>query len=358
MKTMNSPKISVIIPAYKAADHLHVSVDSLLKQTMTDFEVIIVEDCSGDGGATLEAARRYADSDQRFRVMQTDHNSGCGRARNVGITEATGEFIFFLDADDSLIPQTFADLLDLARKHDADMVCCNSCSVYPDGTMTGNVTGATEKVYTNPEEIKDISVQTFYHYPLSKFPKFEGNHVLARLYKRSHLIDNDIIFAPVDHLLSEDALFTYQVMRHVECFVFTPNTYYHYLHRAGSITHSSRTDMLERVVKAADYFEKVVCNYPDAPENAIYYIWSFVLLGVRAYTKQMFLSDRPMSFKRRWMEQQAAMPIFRTIYEKYPLYSLPLKHRLSFVNFYKKRFLLLYAMVTGQEKLRALLGKK
>ena len=50
METVKSPQISVIIPAYKAADHLHVAVDSLLKQTMTDFEVIIVEDCSDDGG--------------------------------------------------------------------------------------------------------------------------------------------------------------------------------------------------------------------------------------------------------------------------------------------------------------------
>lgn len=358
MQTVKSPQISVIIPAYKAADHLHVAVDSLLKQTMTDFEVIIVEDCSDDGGATLEAAQRYAKSDPRFRVLQTDYNCGCGMARNKGIKEARGEYILFLDADDYFHCDTLAGTLSIAKKHNAEIVCYNCCRIYPDGTKTEIITGAHETVYSDTAEIRDIALQSFYYYNLSKFPKFPGNVLAARMYKRSLLMDNNLHFAEEDHLMSEDALFAYQTMLNVKCCVYTPNTYYFYVQRPQSISRNINPDLLERVVKAANYFEKAVNDDPDTPENAIYYIWSYVLLGVRSCTKQMFMSDRSMAFKRHWMEEQAEMPIFRTIYENYPLYSLPLKHRLSFVNFYKKRFLPLYVMVVGQEKLRALLGKK
>lgn len=355
METIKSPQISVIIPAYKAADHLHVSADSLLKQTMTDFEVIIVEDCSGDGGATLKAAQHYADSDPRFRVMQTDHNCGCGRARNVGIDAARGEYILAVDADDYLHQETFAALLELAREHNADVVCYNNCKVYPGAGKPKLITGATPQIYNDPEDIKTIALQGFCDNPHFEIPNMP---LLARMYKRSLLIDNNLRYEPIDHLLSEDTVFGYKTMQYVKCCVFTPNTYYFYVQRACSITRNVNPSMLDHVVKSAEYFEKVVCEQPDAPENAIHYIWSYVLTHVRAYTKQMFMSDRPMSFKRQWMKEHAEMPIFRTIYEKYPLHSLSLKHRLGFVNFYKKRFALLYAMVVGQEKVRALLGKR
>lgn len=92
------PSISVIVPVYNAAGCLHRSLRSVLKQTLPDFELIAVDDCSTDESA--EILRRYRALDDRVRVFSTARNGGPGVARNVGLGHARGRYVAFLDADD------------------------------------------------------------------------------------------------------------------------------------------------------------------------------------------------------------------------------------------------------------------
>lgn len=350
------PEISVIIPAYCAADHLHVSVDSLLAQTYHDFEAIIVEDCSPDSGATLAEAHRLAGLDSRISVYRTDRNEGCGGARNVGMRHARGRYITFLDADDTLSPNAFSELIPLTEKYRADIVCWAMETIYPSGKVAGHVEGAREQVYTDRETIIEIALNQFSPsvgegrtpYPV---------YTISMLIRRSMLEDNKIAFIDEPHFLSEDMPFCYAVMRHAYVYVFIPNTYYRYQLRPNSITHDPRADMIERAVKSAETFARLVENDPDVPEYGIKNVWGYVLTAVRSYVKLMFCSDRSLSFKRRWVRRQADIPLFRVIYERYPWRSMPFKHRLGFWAFYHKHFILLLTLVTGQEKLRKLLGK-
>ena len=113
--------ISAIIPTYNRADVLHRSVDSILAQTYTNFELLIVDDGSEDN--TPEICRAYAEKDPRVRIIRQE-NGGVSRARNTGIRESRGEFLYFLDSDDVASPHILERLHDDLVRYDADFVCC------------------------------------------------------------------------------------------------------------------------------------------------------------------------------------------------------------------------------------------
>lgn len=97
-KKNNNGKVSVIIPAYNSEKSIHIAIDSILSQTWENIEVIIVDDCSIDN--TLEVIKQYAKQDNRIKVFSTPINSGPYVARNIGLQNATGEFVTINDADD------------------------------------------------------------------------------------------------------------------------------------------------------------------------------------------------------------------------------------------------------------------
>ncbi|MCX3064273.1 glycosyltransferase family 2 protein, partial [Streptomyces beihaiensis] len=106
------PRFSVIVPAYKAQAYLHACLASVLEQSFSDLEVIAVDDCSPDAcGAIIDEC---AARDARVRAVRLDENVGLGRARNAGLRHATGDYVLFLDADDTFTPgalQAIADRL-------------------------------------------------------------------------------------------------------------------------------------------------------------------------------------------------------------------------------------------------------
>ena len=100
------PRFSVVVPAFKVQGYLKECLDSVLSQSFGDLEVIAVDDRSPDGsGRILDA---YAARDPRVRVLHLAENVGLGRARNTGVARATGEYLLFLDSDDTLLPGSLA----------------------------------------------------------------------------------------------------------------------------------------------------------------------------------------------------------------------------------------------------------
>ncbi|MFE7355068.1 CDP-glycerol glycerophosphotransferase family protein [Streptomyces sp. NPDC057543] len=96
------PRFSVIVPAYRVQAYLHESLDSVLTQSFEDFELIAVDDCSPDAcGAVID---EFAARDPRVRAVHLPENVGLGRARNAGIAQAAGDYLIFLDSDDTLAP--------------------------------------------------------------------------------------------------------------------------------------------------------------------------------------------------------------------------------------------------------------
>lgn len=117
---MENPLISVIVPIYQVEKYLPDCIESLVHQTYTHLEIILVDDKSPDQcGAICD---KYAERDARIRVIHRSENGGLSAARNSGIDAAEGQYLFFVDSDDWLALDTMACLLENLRKYDAD--CC------------------------------------------------------------------------------------------------------------------------------------------------------------------------------------------------------------------------------------------
>lgn len=116
----DSPKVSVIIPAYNEEKFLRECLDSVINQTLKNIEIICVNDCSTDD--TLNIFEEYSQKDDRIKVFSTPKNSGLSAARNLGLDHATGEYVDFLDSDDWLDLNTFKETYDFAKTNDVDLL--------------------------------------------------------------------------------------------------------------------------------------------------------------------------------------------------------------------------------------------
>ena len=269
---------------------------------------------------------------------------------------AKGKYVTFLDADDTLAPGSLEQLNDMACRYDADIVCFSMEAVLPSGKVLAHVENAKETFYTNPNEITEIALNVFSE-SVGKGRRPYRLHTISRLIRLSLLNDNNIRFPSTPHLLSEDMPFVYAGMRKARNLVISPNTYYRYLQRPGSITHSPRPDIIERAVESAKVFISLIKSDKGAPSHGIDNAMGYALTGVRAYSKLMFTSTGSLGYKLKWIRSQADNPFFKTIYNEYPWREMNMRQRLSFWAFYHKHAWLLYMLVTGLEKVRSIMKK-
>jgi len=118
---MNAPFFSIVIPLYNKEPYIAKTLDSVLAQELGDYEVLVVNDGSKDGGAAI--VRQYAEKDARIRLIEQE-NAGVSVARNTGIAHAQGQYVAFLDADDWWEPNHLTELKTLARTYpEAGMLC-------------------------------------------------------------------------------------------------------------------------------------------------------------------------------------------------------------------------------------------
>ncbi len=118
------PSVSVIVPVYKVEPYLRQCVDSILAQTFSDFELILVDDGSPDNcGAICD---EYAEKDARIHVIH-QQNGGLSAARNAGIDVAKGKFLTFVDSDDIVKTKYLESLYDMIESYDAEIACCGMC---------------------------------------------------------------------------------------------------------------------------------------------------------------------------------------------------------------------------------------
>lgn len=116
------PKVSVIIPVYKAEKYLRQCVDSILSQTFTDWECILVDDGSPDGSGAI--CDEYAAKDARIQVIHKE-NGGVSSARNEALDKINGEWLTFVDSDDCLYPNALQKWVDVAEKNNLDLIQCH-----------------------------------------------------------------------------------------------------------------------------------------------------------------------------------------------------------------------------------------
>ena len=195
---MDRPKVSVIIPVYNTARYLSQCLDSILAQTLTDIEVICVDDGSTDDSPGI--LRTYAQKDKRLRVITQENTSaGAAAARNVGLVAANGEFVSFLDSDDFFDLTMLEEMNGRAKESGVCVVLCDG-NYYDDKLGVTTVPGAILHTQFVPEK----TVFSYRDCPGHIFQLCIGS-AWNLLLRRDFVLENDLRFQAVHH--ADDLLF-------------------------------------------------------------------------------------------------------------------------------------------------------
>ena len=241
------PMISIIVPVYNVELYLEACLNSILGQSFSDFEVILVDDGSSDHSGAI--CDEYKNKDSRVIVIHQD-NQGLSGARNTGLKVARGDYITFVDSDDVLAGNYLWILYDALIKENADISSC-ICHDFMDGTMHE----FPESVYTGDTDCLVCDGKT------ALLELYKGNPLVLigspfKLYKRAVL--KDLRF-PVGRL-HEDQAFTPLALYKAGKIVFVDSRAYYYRVRKQSITHQSfsikRYDDVWAVDRCINYFRQ------------------------------------------------------------------------------------------------------
>ncbi len=176
----NNIKISIIIPFFNVELYIKETLNSILKQELEDIEIILINDGSTD--ASLEIVRSLVDNDKRFIILEQENQGQCV-ARNAGLAIARGEYVFFLDADDLLSENYFANLYDVAKTNDLDLLCTDTFFL-KDGVLVDSnfISEYTREAFRTKNAYKELLFI------------IKASVVWGKLYKRSFLQKNNLIF--------------------------------------------------------------------------------------------------------------------------------------------------------------------
>lgn len=239
--------ISVIIPVYNVEKYLSECVDSVLKQTYENFEIILVDDGSTDGSGAM--CNEYAARDSRIRVIHKA-NGGASSARNVGIGAAAGDYLYFPDSDDYITPDALEKLLNRAEKEDADLVFFDAVSFDED---TGEESRKNYSHKASYETENGLSV-------MKKLLKNGEFHVsVPLLFMKKELITKNGL-RQTEGVMYEDMLFTPQLFAYSKASAYLPEYLYRRRYRKSSVMTSAVTE--KNFISARDVLEKL-CVFFD-----------------------------------------------------------------------------------------------
>lgn len=219
-QTGSEPKVSIIVPVYNTEAFLSACVESLLCQTHRNLELIFVDDGSEDGsGAILEA---YAEKDARIRVIR-QKNGGVSAARNAGIGKALGDYIGFIDSDDTVEPNYVETLLSAFAAHPeiGVSICNRFIHGHPNGHTVGGAAGAG-KVLSPKEAIQNA---------VSIGKSYEG-YLWNKLFRASIFRDPKMRLDPAI-AVCEDLLLCVEIFASGQSAYYDPTPLYHYRYREG-----------------------------------------------------------------------------------------------------------------------------
>lgn len=210
-------KVSIIIPAYNVEREIEESIVSILEQTYDNLEIIIINDGSIDN--TFSIIKRYASSDNRIKVINQE-NSGQSVARNKGLNEATGKYIYFFDADDFLQKEAIFELVNKMQQFDADMI-----------TFDANVLKSKRIIpYINHKKMRENTVYS--RTSFLKHTRWNNTPVWIYFYKKDFLINNNISF--LQNIIYEDNLFYIDIISNASSIVYINRPFFLYKKRINS----------------------------------------------------------------------------------------------------------------------------
>lgn len=252
-------KVSVIVPVYNVENYLNRCLDSIIQQTLTDIEIICIDDGSTD--AFLTILKEYAKKDNRIKII-SKKNEGLSVARNIGIECANGEYISFVDSDDYISLDTLEKTYKSAVNNNSDVVMFKIATFNEED----NFNYSYKKYFKIDEDMQDVNFENyvFTFHEIRKHIMNTAFAAWAKIYKRSFLSQYDDFKFP-EGLIFEDIPFHIKAILRAERISFVPEFLYKYrLSNPNSIMKSNLNredifeicDLVEKYLKDENYFDE------------------------------------------------------------------------------------------------------
>lgn len=274
-------KISIIVPVYKVDQSLRRCIDSILAQTFSDFELILVDDGSLENSGVI--CDEYAEKDLRIKVIHPT-NRGSVNAHNVGITAATGKYISFVDSNDEIVPQMLEKLLEAAENNNADLVLCNYIQLTGDSSLEC-YHNLVHNELLDRQQIEQIVLPSIVQCDTTGF--FQLWNKLYRL----DVIKKHELCIPSDISFGKDLIFNVSYMLVAERIVGIEDMLYKYDMRSERVFSKYRPSLLADIMRCRSF---IVNNLSDYERYDI----GFIQINreyygyIKRFINQAFQNDR------------------------------------------------------------------
>lgn len=274
---IQNPKISIIVPAYNAAEYISRCIESIIRQTESDFEILIVDDGSTD--STGQICKEFQACDSRVRYFY-QNNCGVARARNLGLKNARGKYITFADADDWLEKDSFKICLGYLQNSHADILKFGYYIDHENGECTSVSLDSPKLFFSDNCDILEFTDKTkYYAYVWNAFINKE--------------IIGDILFEDDLNWL-EDQIFGYRCFLKSRSTLFVPDRLYHYTWWAsGSLSDVKNPQVIFRAASLEFEIKRILTetsSYRETVERE--YRWRLDYLVRSLYSSKYSISYR------------------------------------------------------------------
>lgn len=337
MGDQNTLKVSIIVPVYNKEKYIRKCLTSLMRQTLTEIEIIAVDDGSVDN--SVKIIKEISLEDHRIILLQKS-NEGSGEARNAGLKIAKGEYILFVDADDTLKEDALSTMYTAACKNDAEIVVCGMEICYPNGDSRKASQIKPATITLNNKIVCEY---------ISKNGSVFGSSACNKLFQRDLLKSNFISFKSCP--IGEDFLFCIDAMRAAHIMTAVQESFYQYWQYDDSKMHDSARCrsisglklLIRLLLEYGDTIQEGQKEFRTACANAcvkLYFrIGVYMTAGYSIQEKRRILKEyigkRPKFFDEVVAKQLAR--VYRWVYYSIEAHNVTMLQTIIFLFIYRNR---------------------
>lgn len=271
-------KVSIIIPVYNAEKYIEECFYSITNQTYKNIEVLFIDDCYPDKSISILNQLKSQHLQKDIRIIKNEHNCGTAISRNKGISLATGEYIFFMDDDDTITPNCIETLLLLARQYNyPDIVVPNvNCPGYSYKAISSNI------FYCNKEKIRaSFFNNEWYEMPWNK------------LIKREFILKQKLFFSNIYY---EDSVWSLKTALHANTILLIPD--YTYNFRRSETQKTALDNNEEKIYNQLISFEEMYCIINNSQYNDVFIYYSNIITNYLSHLfNSIFYKGKDKSYK-------------------------------------------------------------
>lgn len=319
------PKVSIIVPCWGVEKYLDKCVESLVYQTLSDIEIILVDDESPD--RVPEMCDEWAKKDGRIKVVHKK-NAGLGMACNSGLDVATGEYVAFCDSDDWVELNTYEALYSKAKEENLDAVYSSFKFV----DMNGVPLLKDSISYSNEKLNSTVTIHSMMKGMIASKPHYINERqyqasAKVALYRKRIIDDNGIHFVSERKIPSEDLLFNLNFLSNSAAVSTISEKFYNYRINPASITHSVKRNAYQLSKTLMQKLMSLVGEY-HLGEDGLNRVYRLFIAMNRSLIIRILNSNLSPSEQSDMINEITKDDVWKNVWISYPIKEMPIKHKL------------------------------